>query len=222
LYKKEYSIDEKKYVLVGNWKTISDYEISEERKQRLRDELKLPNNEMTVSYIANFGKGRIILPLMEAMKKLKGKVNLIIAGRGAQESTVQFHQGENIRYLGFISGKERIAELTAVSDIIYYGIDEKSFAGKHNTPNKLYEAIAAGKAYVSVKEGESGNFILKYKIGKIMETQTADEIEAILLELYNNPQERKEMGKRGMQIAREKYNWGQAKANLLDAYKKLT
>ena len=54
-----------------------------------------------------------------------------------------------------------------------------------------------------------------------MEKQTPEEIEAILRDLIDHPEKRKEMGKNALRLAREQFNWDLAKRNLLDLYARL-
>ncbi len=221
LYLKHYVALTALVALVGNCKQVSDYELSGAEKETIRISYGVPQGALLISYIASLGKDRVIEPLLKAVARLHSKVVLLIAGTGVQRPVVESYQQANIKYLGFLSSQKEAARLTAVSDAIYYGIDTETFGGRNNNPNKLYEALAAGKPFISVDVGESGELLRNYNIGVIMKEQTADEIERILQDLIDHPEKRKLMGENGLRLARERYNWDLAKRNLLELYAKL-
>ena len=220
-FKKFYKISESKFVIVGNWKDPEDYIFPEEEKEKCKKRLEISDKSLVISYVANLGPERTLKPLLEAVKEIGENAVLIVAGKGEQEELVKSYNSNNIKYLGFMSDQKEIALITSISDVIYYGIDLKSFASKLNSPNKMFEAIASGKVFLSVDSGQMGLFINKYGIGLAMKEQTKEEIKQILNYLNDNPEIRESIKRNNAELALKEYNWNRAKKNLLTMYDNL-
>jgi len=217
IFLRYYRTHPSKICVVGNWKTVEDYKIADERKDELKRVLKIPPLALVITYIGSLGEERVIEPLLQAVVRLESFF-LIIAGDGIQRALVESYKQPNIKYMGFLSGNKQLRDLTALSDIIFYGIKTCTFSGRNNSPHKLYEALAAGKPFIFIGIREGRRLIREHQIGVLMKEQTTEEIERILRDLYEHPEKRKIMGDNGLRLARERFNWGLAKRNLLDLY----
>jgi glycosyltransferase involved in cell wall biosynthesis len=205
--------------VVGNWKDPDEFkfpqEILEEEKQRLH----ILNGKLVISFIANLGKERQVEQLVEAVKGTP-EITLVVGGKGPSEGIVEDAAGQhpNIIYLGYVN-PSKVPFYTALSDIIFYGFDPSNPNAKYSAPNKLFEALAAGKAVLTGGFGEIGRIVKDTECGLIIKKFTREEIRKNLSTLKPEIVSRfKENSKKN---SLEKYNWQNARAALLDQYNHL-
>lgn len=178
-------------------------------------------DELVISYIANLGPERVISPLIEIVKKDRD-LFLIIGGRGSQEGMVRSadESSLNIRYIGYVLPKH-VALYTSLADVIYYGFDPACGMADYSSPNKLFEAMAAGKAFMGGNFGEMGSIIKEEKCGIALDDFSKDSIKKALDEMKNK--ERLEFFKRNSLLAsKKKYNWENTERDFIAAVSKLT
>jgi glycosyltransferase involved in cell wall biosynthesis len=80
-------------------------------------------------------------------------------------------ENNNIIYLGRVPPSD-VPRFTAACDIVYYGFDETNPNAKWSAPNKLFEAIAAGKAILTGHFGEIGKIVRVSGCGVLADTRT--------------------------------------------------
>jgi glycosyltransferase involved in cell wall biosynthesis len=206
-------------VVVGNWKDPADYQFSPEQIRRTRQKLGLNNGTIAVCFIANLGRERRLEPLMAAIASDK-RFACVIGGSGVQADLARHYAAENknIIYLGRVS-PDHVPQITAACDVVYYGFDETNPNARWSAPNKLYEAIAAGKPIVAGDFGEIGDTVRSTGCGIVLEAQTRDCIAAALQRL-TSPGAIAEMRERPQPIQGRLCRRG-AVARLTDAYSKL-
>jgi len=205
--------------VVGNWKDPSKFkfppEFLEDEKQRLH----ISNGQLVIAFVGNLGEERQLTQLIEAVKETPA-VTLVVGGDGPCRGVVQeaARKYSNIIYLGYVH-PSKVPLYTAISDIIFYGFDPSSPNSKFSAPNKLFEALAAGKAVLTgdfgeigriVKETKCGIFVSNYSIAEIKETLTSLKAET-LSQLKEN----------AYRHAISKYNWENASLILLSQYHSL-
>jgi glycosyltransferase involved in cell wall biosynthesis len=74
------------------------------------------------------------------------------------------------------------------------------------SPLKLYEYMACGKPIIASRVGGL-DFIEKEGVGRLVEPEDAKSLKLAILDLLQDPQERVLMGEKGVQMARERFNW---------------
>jgi glycosyltransferase involved in cell wall biosynthesis len=82
------------------------------------------------------------------------------------------------------------------------------------SPIKVFEYMACGKPVVCSRI-ESLEFVEVEGLGRLIEPEDAKSLRDGLLELIESPQKRINMGNRGVQIARAKYDW-ELKSTLIE------
>jgi glycosyltransferase involved in cell wall biosynthesis len=157
-------------VVVGNWKDPADFEFTPGEIARARSELGIHNGELAVCYIANLGRERRIEPLLQAVGG-DDRFVCVIGGDGPQADLVRQYASRhaNIRYLGRVSPHD-VSRITAACDVLYYGFDETNPNARWSAPNKLFEAIAAGKPILSGDYGELGDIVRQHGCGVLVDT----------------------------------------------------
>jgi glycosyltransferase involved in cell wall biosynthesis len=163
----------RKVTVVGNWKDPADFRFSPEVIRRTRKELGLPDGVIAICFIANLGRERHLEPLLSAVVG-DPRFACVVGGEGIQAATARQYTKENsnIFYLGRVS-PERIPLITAACDVVYYGFDKTNPNARWSAPNKLYEAIAAGKPILAGDFGEIGDTVRSSGCGIITDTATA-------------------------------------------------
>ncbi len=90
------------------------------------------------------------------------------------------------------------------------------------TPNKLFEAMAAGVAVVASDLPGMAPIVRETGCGLVVDPTSAEAISAALRDLLDDPAARAVMAARGLEAAHSTYNWECQMAVLLDEYTRLT
>jgi glycosyltransferase involved in cell wall biosynthesis len=205
-------------VVVGNYKRLTDYRSSEERIRQELIDLGFADDVILVTYIANLGRERLIGPLVEAIAGDR-RFGLLIGGDGSQRVLARraSEAYPNIRYLGPVA-PERVPLLTLCGDVVYYALNPSTPVAAYSSPNKLYEALAAGRAILAGDFGEIARVVSEYDCGILMQQVTAGDV-AEALNLLADPSTLRRMQENAARAGREHYNWDTvAGCNLLDVY----
>ncbi|WP_324735080.1 glycosyltransferase [Thermococcus sp. SY098] len=176
---------------------------------------------LTVVYIGGFNKFRCIKELAIVLCKVKYPTIAIIAGPEDPKYKMLFEKAKDcgLRYFGHIP-KSQVIPLTRDSIVVYYVFDCKNPLYKIGMPNKLFEAIATGRASLAGKGTLSGKFVEEYKIGLSVDCDVID-IQNALIYLYETPKFVVKFGRRAYSIGKV-YNWSLEEQKLLRIYGSLT
>jgi glycosyltransferase involved in cell wall biosynthesis len=209
-----------KAVVVGNWKNPENYRFDLDVITCKRRELGI-GNRLVVAYIGDLSVKRNVLPLLQTIRE-RPWLFLILGGRGGQEETIRIACSglENVYFPGYISPND-VPLLTAVADVIYYGLNPSHIYASFNAPNKLYEALAAGKTMLSTDlGGELSDVVRSTQCGILISQADTDKIGAAI-DILSQDTVRCAMQRRAAQAGLTTYNWLVAKQRLLSAYSKL-
>jgi glycosyltransferase involved in cell wall biosynthesis len=205
--------------VVGNWKDPARFRFAPELLSREKSRLRIENGNLVVSFIANLGPERQIPQLIDAASKTPGCV-LVIGGDGPcgamAEDAARKHP--NIRYLGRVN-PSRVPLYTALSDVVFYGFDPGNTNARFSAPNKLFEALASGKAVITGNFGEIGRIVREERCGIVLRDYTVDEIRNALLTLQSGALG--ESKRRSMEAGAARYSWSKANETLLTQYRNL-
>ncbi len=214
------NISGRNLVVVGNWKTAADFDPPQDSLRELAEKLGI-GSRLVVVYIGSLASDRLVMPLVEAVKQ-KPDVFLILGGRGGQEEALRKLSGgaANIHFPGFIHPRE-VPTYTALSHLVFYGFDRRNPFAPYNAPNKLYEAIAAGRGILASDiGGELSAVIRETGCGVLLpETDTPSILKA--LDELADSTAREALQERARLAYRNGYNWGTSRSRLLAAYEDL-
>lgn len=207
-------------MVVGNWKQLTDFQFSAKVLEEEKAKLGIPKDALVVSYIAHLNPERKIEPLLRSIEN-EEDVFLVVGGRGPIEKIVRnsAQKHKNIIFLGFVHPL-KVPFYVALSDVVYYGFDKNNPNAQYSAPNKLFEALAAGKAIITGDFGEIGHIVKKYNCGLILKDYSIEEIKKAI-NILKNKNYLIEIQNNSLKIAEKKYNWQMAKENLIKAIDKL-
>jgi len=206
----------KRVIVVGNWKNLSEYSFGEDQISEARKELGLNKYKLIISFISHLNPERQLENLLKATIE-HPDICLLIGGKGPLEDVVRYYAKnfDNIYYLGFVKPK-LVPVYTAISDVIFYGFDPSNRNARFSAPNKLFEALAAGKALISGDFGEIAQIIRLNNCGIIIDDYSVEEISGALSFLKTHPRELKKFQRNAYRAALHKYNWKKAQEILLE------
>lgn len=210
----------KNIVVVGNWKDPSLFNFPSERLDNKRAEIGA-NHHLIVTYIGSLTMDRNVLPLIQAIQERPGFF-VIIGGTGGQELEIRqlCSTLSNAYYPGYIH-PEDVPLFTSISDVIYYGLDSTDVYAPYNAPNKLFEALAAGKSIIaSDLGGELSNIVNTERCGILISHLNSHTI-GEALDKIENPELRKSMEQNSKKAGEIQYNWEKASQTLKHAYDQL-
>lgn len=208
-----------KISIVENWKEIEDFQAKKEivEKEKLILGIK---DKLVISYISNLGPERIIEPLLEVVSE-DNSLFLIAAGDGPQKHLIEKFSKyfNNIVFLGYIP-YEKICLYTCISDIVYFGYNKDARVAKFLNPNKLFEALAAGKAFIGGNFGEMGRIIKEERCGIALDSFDKDNIKNAL-EIMKDRSKLQVFQDNAKRAGLEKYNWANAEKNFLEVFSQI-
>ncbi|NQT54092.1 glycosyltransferase family 4 protein, partial [bacterium] len=202
--------------VVGNWKRLDAFRFAPDVVAPKRAELGF-GDRLIVGYIGYLNRDRGLEPLLQAALE-HDNVALLIGGDGVLADTVRQAAANcwRIHYLGFVDPTQ-IPLYTAVSDVVYYGLDASNPNAQYSAPNKLFEALAAGKAVVCNDCGEIGRIVREEQCGIVVDTLTRDTLSQAL-DALSDPTALAEQQARAADAGARRYNWSQAERELLALY----
>lgn len=208
-------------VVVGNWKKLEEFARSDAQNRATRQVLGVPDDALLVACVTQLLKDRKIEELVEAVNRTPN-VWLIIAGKGVLKDYVRNAAAANTRilFVDFLTS-EKIAEYTCASDVIYYGFDPANPNARFSAPNKLFEAVSAGRPLVTGDFGEIAEVVRERNCGIVLPKYGAEEICAAFATLAD-PEARAGMAARALDFGRNVANWARGEATLKREYAALT
>jgi glycosyltransferase involved in cell wall biosynthesis len=207
-------------VVIGNWKRLEEYALPEEENIERRRTLGIPDNALVLVCITQLFKDRKIDELLQAVET-EQDVHLIIGGKGALTEVVRAAAGRNprIHYIDFVPAQS-IAAWTCAADAVYYGFDPQNPNARFSAPNKLFEALTAGKPIISGNFGEIADVIGTASCGIILRDYTCEDIRDAIRTL-RVASVRQSMAQNARRFAREVVNWKNGERILYREYSAL-
>jgi glycosyltransferase involved in cell wall biosynthesis len=207
-------------VVVGNWKRLEDFSRTAQQNEEVRRHLGVPDGALLVVCITQLLKDRQIEELLEAAADCPN-VYVLVGGKGVLHDMVERAAKANPRilFVGFVSGKQ-IADYTCAGDIVYYGFDPKNPNARFSAPNKLYEALAAGRPLITGDFGEIADVVRTSRCGIVLERYGAAEIGAAL-RVMQEPETRTQFAENARQFGASSMNWTKGEETLFREYSTL-
>jgi glycosyltransferase involved in cell wall biosynthesis len=207
-------------VVVGNWKRLTEFAVTDDERQGIRQRLGIPNSATVVVNITQLLKDRKIEELLEAADGCSD-VYVIIGGKGILEGMVKERAARNPRivYVGFVTGSH-IPAYTCAADAVYYGFDPENPNARFSAPNKLFEALAAGRPLITGDFGEIADVVRKGQCGVVLPSYSAEEVRKAIQTLSETGQ-RQRFATNAKRIGQSMMNWERGEEVLRREYSKL-
>lgn len=207
----------KRSVVVGNWKRLSDFVRTDDQNRQVRRQLGIPDGGLAVVCITQLLKDRKIAELLEAVADCPN-VYVILGGKGILKDFVVEAAAANPRilFVGFVSGKQ-IADYTCAADVVYYGFDPENPNARFSAPNKLYEALSAGRPLVTGDFGEIAEVVREAECGIVLPVYSAAEIKQALADLADRNR-RDVLSANAKQYGNAFFNWEKGEEILYREY----
>jgi glycosyltransferase involved in cell wall biosynthesis len=172
-------------VVVGNWKRLGDFSRTGQQNREVRRRLGIPDGALAVVCITQLLRDRKIEELLAAIED-RPDVYVILGGKGILKDWIVQSAASNPRilFVGFVSGKQ-IADYTCASDVVYYGFDPQNPNARFSAPNKLYEALTAGRPLITGDFGEIAEVVREAECGIVLPEYSTEEIRRALDVLAN-------------------------------------
>jgi len=206
--------------VVGNWKDLKDFQRTAEENRQIRARLGIPPEAVVVTCITQLLRNRMIEELVEAVRTYPD-VYVILAGKGELETMVVKWAAENPRiiHLGFIHAST-VASYTCASDVIYCGFDPAMRNFRFAAPNKLFEALAAGKPLITPDIGEIGDLVRESNCGVVMADCSARSVREAIGRM-RDPALRAVWTENATSLGRAEMNWNKGREVLYQEYSQL-
>lgn len=191
-----------------------------EKNPKLVKELGLSNG-LTIAYTGALGQVNAVEELLELaeMAQNQGKNwNFLIMGKGSHEEnlkkTTDAKNLKNARFISFGS-KEKVNEVLSLADFAWISFAHLPVL-KTNSPNKFFDAIAAGKAILVNHKGWVFDLVHTHEIGISCLPGRMKSAFAKLEKLAENPEQIELMGRNSRKLAETFFSKEIAVSRLLE------
>jgi len=196
------------------------------RQRRFHEALGLPDQQKIVLYHGGLFPWRGIEQLIEAIREVPG-ATLVLMGYGVLEPTLREQEADpslvgKLRVMDAVPPAE-LHDWVAAADVVAMPIQGDTLNHRLTTPNKLFEAIAAGvPAVVSDLPGMSA-IVRDAESGILVDPTDVPAIAAAIRRIVSLPAEEWQAWREHcVAAAHERYNWETQVERLLDLYSELT
>lgn len=207
----ERGIEDTKIDVVYNWIDGNQVYHVERDKNELFDEFNIPRNKFIVSYCGNLGVPQNVEIMIEAAEELRcyDDIIFVIFGGGTREEIIKkIIEEKNLPNLKLypLQPLERSHLVYSIGDVgLVIG---KAGTSKNGFPSKTWSIMAAEQAMISCfdLDSELSQFVRDGKCGLAIKPDSKTELMKAILELYNNRDNTKIMGKNARKYVIENFS----------------
>jgi glycosyltransferase involved in cell wall biosynthesis len=195
------------------------------RPDRLREALGLPGDRRIVLYHGGLTRDRGIEELIAAIPDVPD-AQLVLLGYGDLETDLRRRAADpatdgRISLLPAVPPAELI-DWVASADIVAMPIQPTTLNHRLTTPNKLFEAIAAGVPVVASDLPGMAPIIRATGCGVVVDPTDPMAIATAIREVLDGTPERRQALADGIRAAQDEYHWERQMERLLAEYGRLT
>lgn len=197
-------IPKHKLGLVPNGVSLDIAETSSSQVKALRQELGLQERVPTLLTLSSLTPEKGLHVLIDALKGITAKapnVKLVIAGSGPEEDALrdQAKKSGVEHNIIFAGRREDANDILSVADIfIMPSLNE-------GLPISLLEAMRAGRCVIATNVGDVAN-VIDNNNGMLIKPNSANDIEATTLQLIEDSNKRRQLGKAALKTIRERFS----------------
>lgn len=217
-------ISDEKISVIPN---LADLELfsDENVNQTLQDEIIKKwhlENQFVISHIGAMGEANGLQYLLDACERLEKQnvtdIKFLIVGSGKTKPLlVSKSEKQNLQNIIFedMIEKKDVPTFLDLADITITSFLPKPILAT-NSPNKFFDALAAGKPIIVNSAGWTKDIVEKYKIGYYVDARNPQELADLLLELKNQKAMLRGLKKEIKTIAETEFSAAKASAELLE------
>ena len=192
------------------------------QKPAAREKLGIGKNETALLYMGRMHSHKGVNLLMESFYQAHSQapnLKLLIAGPddGELEPTMEFVRknklSDSVKYLGFISGKEKRDTLLAADIMVSLSLSEVM-------PISILEGLAFGCAVVA-SQAAKVKFLSQTGAGLIVPDNDSKQAAKIFVDLVGKPETISQMQRAAINLIAEKYSWDAVIDEYERAYQRL-
>jgi glycosyltransferase involved in cell wall biosynthesis len=197
----------------------------EPRPDLIREKLGLPARTAVVLYQGGLFSERGIEQSMDAILDVPDAVLVLLGYGRLRDSLADAITREPYRGRVFLLDAVPPSELllwTASADVMLMAIQPSSLNHRHTTPNKLFEAMAAGVPVVASDLPGMATIVRATGCGELCDATSPDSIATAIRSILDRPSdERAALRSRCLAAAHDRYNWESQVGTLLQLYGRL-
>jgi glycosyltransferase involved in cell wall biosynthesis len=170
--------------------------------------------------LLNFSRGlEMVLRSLRQYVEIDKQVFLVMLGTGSAEKKLkemvcQLKLEEHVGFEGWVENK-CVPKYIASSDICL--VPHHKCGHWNNTiPNKLFDYMAAGKPVLASDAIPVKRIMQQFDCGLIYEDHDEEKFFSRLCQL-RNPEERERLGQNGIKAVRDRYNWSNDSAEMINS-----
>jgi glycosyltransferase involved in cell wall biosynthesis len=179
------------------------------------------NARMRVVYVGGLQADRLLVPLAELAVE-DDSFEVEIGGWGPAADPIRALAAKscgNLRFLGVVPMGE-VVPRTRAADVVYCLLDPSKRLFRLAAPNKLFEALVAGRPILVTRGTWAADEVVAADCGLAIQ-YSKDALRVAIRALQADPAARERMGRNALRLAREKYNLSRDEAALLEAYREV-
>jgi len=163
-----------------------------------------------VGYAGSLGAANDVDVLLDAAVRLRERaaVAFLVLGQGSQEPELRARVAalglDNVHFLGSVSRQE-VASVLAVFDVALVLFKNLPVLAT-NSPNKLFDALAAGRPLLVNSDGWTRRLVEDHGVGRYAEPGSGASLAAEIVWLHEHPEERRAMGRRARTLAEAQFD----------------
>ncbi len=168
----------------------------------------------TVLYVGTFHRQRFLFELIQAVQETQG-VWLRMGGVKSLSDDVRraCEASDRTTFLGPVP-QETVMSLTTECHVVSALLDPSNANNRMGTPNKVFEAMAAGRPMLATKGTMSGNLAEATESGLTI-AYSVKACKWALEKLRDDATLQRRLGENGLRAARSEYNWAAQESCLL-------
>lgn len=177
--------------------------------------------EFTVLYVGTFHRQRFVFEIIRAVQETKG-VRLKIGGYKALSGEVRraCEASPRTTFLGPVPQAD-VLPLTRECHLVCAVLDPANVNNRMRTPNKVFEALAAGRPLLASNGTRSGDIVASVGCGMTIANRV-DACKEALETLRDDPELQREFGEAALRAAKGEYSWATQERKLLAVLDRIT
>jgi glycosyltransferase involved in cell wall biosynthesis len=211
------------YVIYG----VNDGEIffSDQKREMIRKKLDVDPNTILLLMIGRFIPKKGFSTAFRALKfivKKNANVKLAIIGDGEMKSQYesilkQDHTADNALFIGYIN-KDELMDYYSACDILLMPSEKKPADGLNTV---VPEAMACGRPIVASNVGGNDLVVFDGLNGFLHSEGDHEQLAVLVNQLIENERLRIDMGRKSLELVKEKFNWKSIAKYYIEKYREL-